>query len=451
MSKKNIEKWSLGYWFLKGYAIFLLNIFYKRIHVQNYENVPKKEPVIFALNHQNALMDALAIHCTTNKQLVFLARADIFKNPLIARFLTFIKILPIYRIRDGANTLNKNIEIFKKSLEILKNKKAMGIMPEGSHGDKRQLRPLKKGIFKIAFKAEEENNNQLGVKILPVGLDYSNYQNLGSYLHVTYGKPIIVSDYYKLYKKNEKLGMDALKKALVENLKVLMINIQNSRFYDLYQSLREIYNFRMRQLLSIKNNNYPDKFKADKKMIEILDKYHKNHSSEMEILDIKVSEYNQGINLLNLKNWLLEKPESPVSTLFLQSFLLSLCLPLYFYGVLNNYFPYKIPIWLVKKIKDKQFHSSFKFVMAMILFPVFYLFQTVLVFSMTKNPWIKYLYIVSIPISGIIAFNYYDTFKKISAKWRYFRLLRNQNERIISLRKIRNEIIQTMDSIVNSI
>ena len=55
------------------------------------KNIPKGKPVIFAINHQNALMDALTARAAMKGQPVFMTRADIFKKPAIAKILRFFK------------------------------------------------------------------------------------------------------------------------------------------------------------------------------------------------------------------------------------------------------------------------------------------------------------------------------------------------------------------------
>ena len=101
MGKENIEKYSARYALLKRVAGFWHNnIFYRKIIVVGRENINPDEHLIFAPNHQNALMDALAVLFTHKGQPIFLARADIFKKKTVASLLYFMKILPVYRIRD---------------------------------------------------------------------------------------------------------------------------------------------------------------------------------------------------------------------------------------------------------------------------------------------------------------------------------------------------------------
>ena len=142
-------------------------------------------------------MDALIVLFSAPGDVVFLARADIFNKRLLAFFLNSLKMLPVFRQRDGAAELGKNQEIFDISVDVLKNKHYLCVMPEGNHGHQRKLRTLVKGIFRIAFKAQEEYGNKPFVKIVPVGLDFGDYVKQNQTLFIKYGKPIEMSEYWE--------------------------------------------------------------------------------------------------------------------------------------------------------------------------------------------------------------------------------------------------------------
>ena len=112
----------------KRYVNFTFKKFYSKFIVIGEENIPHASPVIFAPNHNNALMDALAILATIPHEdpIVFLARADMFNNKMAARLLTFTKIMPAFRMRDGVENLGRNQEIFDRCIEVLDNNKALG-------------------------------------------------------------------------------------------------------------------------------------------------------------------------------------------------------------------------------------------------------------------------------------------------------------------------------------
>jgi 1-acyl-sn-glycerol-3-phosphate acyltransferase len=147
-------------------------------------------------------MDPIMIGITLKPQTYFLVRADVFKNPIAAKLLHSVKMMPIYRIRDGVESMAKNEDTFKKVYTILKDKQVVMLFPEGNHGNKKQLRPLKKGAARIAFGAEEAYNYSLDVHVVPVALNYGNFTNAGSTLQVVFSKPIRVADFYEDYKKD---------------------------------------------------------------------------------------------------------------------------------------------------------------------------------------------------------------------------------------------------------
>jgi 1-acyl-sn-glycerol-3-phosphate acyltransferase len=146
---------SLGYAFVRNFFVRpALYLFYRKVDVIGAKDVPNEGSVIFTPNHQNALMDALSVICTKNRQPVFVARADIFKKPFIIAILHFLRILPIFRKRDGGNSSDNNQETFDLIMTVLKNRQAVGIMPEGNHNDIKRLRMLQKGIFRMAMQAQ---------------------------------------------------------------------------------------------------------------------------------------------------------------------------------------------------------------------------------------------------------------------------------------------------------
>jgi 1-acyl-sn-glycerol-3-phosphate acyltransferase len=80
MSK--IYELPLSFKLVKKYIRFTFKRFYSEFIVLGKENIPTEGQVIFAPNHLNALMDALAIHSVSpdNYATVFLARSDIFRK-----------------------------------------------------------------------------------------------------------------------------------------------------------------------------------------------------------------------------------------------------------------------------------------------------------------------------------------------------------------------------------
>ena len=189
-------------------------------------------------------MDALAVLFTHKGQPVFLARADIFKKKMIASILYFLKILPVYRIRDGFSSLKGNDEIFLKTIDVLKNKNGLVILPEGDHAGFRRLRQLKKGICRVAFQSDEATGFNLKIKIIPVGIEYSHYTRFRQVLTVAYGKPIEVSEYLELYKESPERALNELRTRLSDEMKNNMVHIDSEEDYEAIDELRSMINGR---------------------------------------------------------------------------------------------------------------------------------------------------------------------------------------------------------------
>ncbi|MBN1158727.1 MAG: 1-acyl-sn-glycerol-3-phosphate acyltransferase [Bacteroidales bacterium] len=449
--RKSIDEWALDYWLLQRYAKLAFRIFYRKISVTGLQNIPLNEPVILAPNHQNALMDAMVLVCAGEFQNVFLARADIFKGKLIIRFLTYLNIMPIYRIRDGIDNVKRNDQVFEKTIQVLRNRKnPLVLFPEGNHGDRRRLRNLVKGLFRIAFMAQEDYKDQPGVKIIPVGIDYGHYQNFRSTLFVNVGKPIEVGSYYNLYNENPVSGINSLKEDFASVLRKLMIDIQPEEYYELYMNLRKICNEWMRKTLGIQGNSLSDRFRADKIMIQMLDESLRSNPERIRQLDAVVSDYQSGLNKLNLRDWVLRKEKYPGFQLAAGVTCSVILLPVFLFGFINNYIPYAFTGSRTRGIKDPQFHSSFKYVIGMIAFPVMYIVIAVIIALLGWPLWVKIAYIVLMPFAGIFSFHYTLYLKKLRAKIRYSLMVKKGNRKILELKKYRRSVFDQMGAITGS-
>ena len=449
---ERLVKTQFLYWLLKTSAKILFYNYYKKITIFGEENIPYGDPFIFAPNHQNALMDALAVLFTQKSNTVFLARADIFKGQRTINFLNFIKILPVFRQRDGIENLGKNEEIFDTTIEVLKNNRSVGIMPEGNHGDKHRLRNMVKGLFRIAFSAQEQLPDKTkSVKIVPVSLYYGHYINCYASLVLNYGKPIDVKDYMEEYNENKPVAINKLKDKLRESLSELMIDIQHEEYYETIYFISKLCNTPEHY-----NKNKDHKRKALRKYAgqqQIVRKMEKAVSGNvifMPQLNYFTSSYLKGLTRLDLRDWIFRKNRYSLFNILFNLVLLVIGLPVFIYGALFNAIPFTIPVKFSKKFKDPQFHSSVKFVIAFILFVVLYLIYFVVVSIVFKTVLAGLLFIVSLPFAGHLALKISFLYKKTIAKIRYNILTWKKNKDLLLMKDFRKKIILLVSDIINS-
>lgn len=204
---------------------------YRHIVTHGREHLPTDGPYILAPCHQNALMDPLVLLEQLGGPIVFLARADIFRKPTIRAILTWLRIMPAFRIRDGRDQLGKNAETFDKSVEVLLHNVPLCLMAEGTHNDKHQLRPLVKGMFRIAGEACKKMEGK-PLYIVPVGMDYDEYEKPYSSVCVEIGEPIDVRQFMQEFEENEPVALNQMREALTQGLKAVMHHVEATDSYE---------------------------------------------------------------------------------------------------------------------------------------------------------------------------------------------------------------------------
>ena len=442
MGKENIEKYSARYALLKQTVAFWHdNVFYRKIIVMGTENINPDDHLIFAPNHQNALMDALAVLFTHSGQPVFLARADIFKKKIVASLLYFIKILPVFRIRDGFSAVKANDEIFLKTIDVLKNKNGLVILPEGDHAGFRRLRQLKKGICRVAFQADEATGFKLKIKIIPVGIEYSNYSRFRQVLTVVYGKPVEVSEYHQLYKESPERALNELRNNISAGIKKVMVHIDSEDDYEAIDELR-----------SIINGRYSDKIKYPKLLRDrhLIDKLNRLKVTDPQtykricLLSLKVK---NKAKELNITYGLLEKKKHPPGWLIAGMAGLLLTFPVWLFGNIFTLTFLSLPELQIRKTKDLQFHSSIRFgislALAFIFLPV-YLVISLIIFSPW---WLALLIFLTIPVAGIFAWNYNILFRRIIGGLRFLIYKKKKDPSFLELRKNYDELISLISNL----
>jgi 1-acyl-sn-glycerol-3-phosphate acyltransferase len=446
-NRKNIDKFSIKYWLTRYFwGKRVHSLYYRKIESQNLSRIPAHEPVILAPNHQNALMDAMALVSQLPSQTVFMARADIFKSSFAERLLTFMKILPIYRIRDGIASLGKNEELFELTAQILHNKiNPLCLFPEGNHGDKRRLRPLVKGIFRIAFRAQSSYGNKPGVKIIPVGLDYEHYQKFRKTLFLNIGEPIEVSEYWDSYVKDPALAINQLRDRLSDEMRKVMIDIQTEEYYNTYMGLKTFFRKNMMQKLGLVKKSLANQFVADKALIGKLDECLQQNPEKIKQIDELFNRYAFLRDRLKLRDWVFRKEKYPVLLNSVNLFLLILAIPVYLWGLITNWPHFYIPVRFFRKIKDKQFQSTAMWGMGIAIQAVYYIIISII--AVIYIPWwVALIFIVTLAYSGILALSIRNAIIKTWAKIRYS--CRQKNTDIIEAKDTYKQIVRLLDTIV---
>src|SRR5206468_1582271 len=113
-------------------ARFWIWFFFERVEVRHPERVPSMGPVLLCINPPNNLIDSLLVGSVLPRKVHYLATAALFRNPLIARFLVALGVIPVYRKADDPDKMDRNMEMFAACDEAFGRERLIAIYPEGA-------------------------------------------------------------------------------------------------------------------------------------------------------------------------------------------------------------------------------------------------------------------------------------------------------------------------------
>ena len=418
--------------------------YYRHTNVIGKENIPEKGPLIYAANHQNALMDAMAIVTTQKHQTVFVARADIFNKPLIIKILHFLRILPIYRKRDGGNSYDNNQETFEIIDHILRKGRVHGIMPEGLFNPYKRLATLQKGIFRIALKAQEGFGAEGGVQIVPVGLNWQNPREFFKDVTIIYGKPISVAEFFPLYQENSAKAYLKMQERLTEEMRKLMIDIHSETHYQTIEGIRETFGYEYAEATSRNPKNPKERLVAEQDLVKKLDQLAEKDEQEIEALGQTFSKYKEGLNLLEIRSWLLRKKQVHWYEFLKDWTILFFGFPIAVIGTILGFLPQILMRKYEKVIKDPQFLSSTKYVVSTMVRGLQNLILIIIAIFVCTSFVQFFLALVLIWFAERWMLFYVEHYKRTVGKWRYCRCLAKKCNLLSELKEQREQIIATL-------
>ena len=161
-----------------------MRIFCRKMIINNRTLLKEKGPLILACNHPNSFLDAVILDVLFQQPIWSLTRGDAFINKPVNKILTTLKMLPVYRPSEGVENLSENYKTFDACIDIFRNGGIVLIFSEGLCENEWHLRSLKKGTARLAIKCQDEN---IPLKILPVGINYSSYRRFGKNIFINFG------------------------------------------------------------------------------------------------------------------------------------------------------------------------------------------------------------------------------------------------------------------------
>lgn len=416
-----------------------IRLYYREIKVKNSEYLEHDGPMILIANHPNTLMDAWIIGHICKQPLYFMAKGTFFSSPLKRTILRSLNMIPINRKADGNIKGVSNEDSFEACYRLLEEGKTLLIFPEGNSFPERQLRQLKSGTARIALETEKRNQGKLNLKIVPLGLFYSQAEKFRSSVMITVEAGLHVTDYLPSFIENSSAATKKLTQKFRVHLERVLVTTDNSEQEMMIESIFQI-------LRKKENINDVEKGAA---YLQLL----KDRMEEIQLLKPYLVDEIQ--KLIQSIQWQKNKLEIQTdfinrrfrSRLYLMQIFLSILflligLPLFIYGLIHNIIPFKLTDFLVQRLtKYVEYYAALGVLLGLLLYPLTY---TAFIYSFNllfeTNLIIQIIYFISLPLSGLYAHAFLQWSRRIGHKWKYVFMIFNKKDALKELQKIQKQL-----------
>ena len=159
----------------------IFSIFFKlffRAEIYGRENMPKDGAVILAANHMSN-WDPPFVATFLHRPVSYMAKIELFKNPIFGRAITACHAFPIKRGAADRGAI-------KAALQVLKEGRCLGLFPEGTRSRTGKMGKAEAGVGLIAAMS--------GAPLVPAAIIGTDkiFANGGYFpkLRVIYGEPM---------------------------------------------------------------------------------------------------------------------------------------------------------------------------------------------------------------------------------------------------------------------
>jgi len=421
--------------FLIGIGI---RLYYKEIRITNKKYLNTKNPLIIISNHPNTLMDAWVVGMICNQPIYYMAKATLFDSSWKLKLFRSLNMIPINRKGEGITKGVDNDFSLEECYHILEERKTLLIFPEGTSYKERVLRKLKTGTARIALETESRNKGKLGLKVIAIGLNYSQPEKFRSRILINVDAPESISPYLDEYHKN---GHETAQKLTTQFRKRLEKVLFTTETKEDEETLNLIYNF-------INSKYQPKKEKGVSAEVVTMREI-KDRLDELKIvqpwllneIELKIRSMNWKLEKMKIRSDLLDRKFR--SRLFFRQlitsvFFIVLAFPLFIFGLIHHIGQFKLTDFIIPKLsKDIEYYAPFAVFIGVFLYPFSYLlFIWGIGYQLLRLPWYGLLgYMILLPLSGLFAYWFIRYLTHISFKWQYMFLMVDRKEALEELKK----------------
>lgn len=467
---------SFTYRLLRFIAGSAADVYFYNIQSTGQERIPDG-PLILAANHPNSLMDTVVLATQTPRQISYMARSGLFKKGFIVRAIfKRIGVIPIYRTEDlqGRSDLNDNA--FARAFEVLEEGGCIGIFPEGHNSPAHHVQELKTGTARIALSTEAQNDFQLGVKIMPVGLNFDEPERFLSGVLIRYAEPIDVREFKDIYLEDQREAVRLLTERLQQDLRRATTHIKDIRNTELVGDVYKIYgNELAKEFIGEFQEDFRplthkifdgarpipgpkpdlnDRFTIEQHIARAIDYYQQHDPGTVARVRMDIRRYRDHLRQVRLRHDLVEKRETFTGrrrweALKMTVYALALG-PVAIFGFINNAIPYALVRLVTSKQPDRTRIAFSGFATGLMLFPLFYFLQSYALWRLTDHTvWSVIVYLFLVPVTGLFFLRWWRQILAYRDRILSRTLFRSQKNLVMNLDNERLGLINSFEQLKN--
>lgn len=355
-----------GYRIFRSLARFLAGLFYRRVEVAGLERVPLSGPLVVAANHHQGLMDGILLAAALPRRLRPIAKAPLFRYPVIGQLARLAGAIPVHRRQDSGGSAADNQAMFGAAERALALGDALLIFPEGVSQPEPALMPLRTGAARLVL-------GSAGTTLLPVGLMFHEPGTfrVGTAL-VLIGEPVPASDpgAPTAGGGTSEHAVRLLTERLGEALERLIVEARDRHTLQLVHAAEAIWREEMPD-----SAREPKDRAAWRQRAARADEYlAATEPARQAALRSRLERYVKDLELARLTDRDLSEGYRPAAVLryaVREGLALVLGLPLALWGVVTHFVPYRLTGLAVSAIKPAaDVLATYKVVVGLVLFPL---------------------------------------------------------------------------------
>lgn len=420
------------YSFFRNIFRLASHLYFVEVRSIGKEQVPEQGPVILAANHPSSLLDSILLSIELPRQVHYLAKSELFRSPVLASLYKRMGAIPINR---GIRA-DENEQTFLHVYELLERGGCMGIFPEGRNSPALQVANLRSGTARMALAAEERNNYQLGLTIIPVGINFENRELFLSAALLRFGAPIVVADYAELHQQDRKQAIRTLTSDVEQALRREAMHISDLRLGQLVADLGAVYHEAisepaeavkarrnwgiLRRTLdkirswfrpaAVNHETLAAIFEGRRSLNDALSRAAVAEPEMVEDLRNRVDRYKDHLRQTRLKADLKQSFAQPIRERLIRlrmTLYAVLMAPVAFFGLIHNLLPYVVTKVISQRFNDEAVRTFAYFGIGTLAFVGFYFLCWLWLWQFTdRDLSTSLIYVGLLPPTGLICLRY---------------------------------------------